>query len=82
MPAINAHGEFTPTPENHMTPRPHPSVTRIGSIKNEPRNLSLNNAYVHNRHFHPSAPDLATARDKEVWLNDLDPASMPSGTRR
>ncbi len=24
MPAINAHGEFTPTPENHMTPRPHP----------------------------------------------------------
>ncbi len=24
MPAINAHGEFTPTPENHMTPRPPP----------------------------------------------------------
>ncbi len=24
MPAINAHGEFTPTPENHITPRPHP----------------------------------------------------------
>ncbi len=32
MPAINAHGEFTPTPENHMTPRPHPSVTSIGFI--------------------------------------------------
>ncbi len=39
MPAINAHGAFTPTPENHMTPRPPPSVTRIGSIENEPRNL-------------------------------------------
>ncbi len=26
MPAINAHGEFTPTPENHMTPRPHPRI--------------------------------------------------------
>ncbi len=40
MPAINAHGAFTPTPENHMTPRPHPSVTSIGPIENEPRNLS------------------------------------------
>ncbi len=47
MPAINAHGEFTPTPENHMTPRPHPSVTSIGSIENEPRNLSYNSQRLH-----------------------------------
>ncbi len=46
MPAINAHGEFTPTPENHMTPRPHPSVTSIGSIENEPRNLRYINTIV------------------------------------
>ncbi len=48
MPAINAHGEFTPTPENHMTPRPHPSVTSIGSIENKPRNLSSKKSLLQN----------------------------------
>ncbi len=33
MPAINAHGEFTPTPENHMTPRPHPLKSCFGYMK-------------------------------------------------
>ncbi len=51
MPAINAHGEFTPTPENHMTPRPHPSVTSIGSIENEPRNLSSNLSCKHGNYY-------------------------------
>ena len=29
MPAINTHGEFTPTPENHITPRPHPNASAV-----------------------------------------------------
>ncbi len=29
MPAINAHGEFTPTPENHITPRPHSAFSEL-----------------------------------------------------
>ena len=49
MPAINAHGEFTPTPENHITPRPHPihhSMRPCGTLWRWPSTTLTTYVYV------------------------------------